>query len=135
MKQRITIEQLNELTDEQMKRLREWWYPNNVRLYDQYAIRYKYDDVMRFEPAIYLGDYFRSEKPSTIFDDVRVGEALPLLSIGQMIEFIHFKRKRISIDTSEFGWEVVARTGDEASASIQEELCDALWETVKRIIE
>ncbi len=29
MKQRIAVEQLNELTDEQKKRLREWWKPED----------------------------------------------------------------------------------------------------------
>lgn len=37
MKQRIAVDQLNELTDDQKDRLRDWYYPENVRMYDQYV--------------------------------------------------------------------------------------------------
>lgn len=111
MKQRITIEQLNTLTDAQKKRLREWWKPQT-------------------------GDFFQHESGWDITTQRLVPDDsdLPLLSIGQMIDIIKKQKRRVSITTYESGWEAIARNGDKAIASIKEELSDALWVIVKDII-
>jgi hypothetical protein len=123
MKQRITIEQLNELTDEQKKRLREWWKPQE-------------------------GDFIISDKDSRIriigkpnnnsatqffpralngyeCDIIILKTCLPLLSIGQMIELT----ESTNIIKYNGGWAL-----DDDAVEFHDELCDALWEAVKQIL-
>ncbi|MNW43601.1 hypothetical protein D3C74_208060 [compost metagenome] len=82
MKQRITAEQLNELTEEQKERLCE------------------------------------------------ANKTIPL-TIGEMIELLNDENKRVSIEYSNGEWEVVAHS---KHASINPELCDALWGVTKKIL-
>ncbi len=71
MKRRITIRQLNELSEEQKVRLREWWKPEHGDLV--------YDTDLKNVQCIYPYDiYLRG-----FFEEV-----LPLLDIGQMIELL-----------------------------------------------
>ncbi|KIL35857.1 hypothetical protein SD71_10710 [Cohnella kolymensis] len=76
MKQRITKIQLREISDEQKEQLREWWNP-------QYGDAYYYPkvDSTGHVPSGYLG---------WELDDMKT-RVLPLLSIGQMIEFLETK--------------------------------------------
>lgn len=84
LRQRIYPEQFGELSDEQKINLRNWYYPNKVRLLDQYI----YFDRGELCKTAYYGDYFLDNKPSELFNHFNECEALPLLTIGQMIEFI-----------------------------------------------
>lgn len=106
MKQHITIKQLNELSDKGKERLRKWWKP-------QFG-----DFAMENEGwhEITLGGL-------QAFDLERQAEERrnchPLLSIGQMIEFLtdhDFKEQ----------WLMFSRP---------EELCDDLWEVVWEVLE
>lgn len=134
MKQRITINQLNELSVEQKGRLREWWKP-------------KYGD---FFSNGYWSNIIQSEEDGSIrcvttdhdgcYDYERKVDCLPLLSIGQMIDLIGEKLDRIS---SPYGneshiepgqWKVWMRSGGFWDGET-EELADALWEAVKESLE
>lgn len=113
MKQRITIEQFNELSEEQRKRLREWWKPSYG------DINYCPNDDFG-ESVVLKGD-----------EDIFTKNVFPLLSIGQCIELLfdlgcdvdmdHGKLKVLSDDYLElecgkFNW------------------CDPLWEAVKQTL-
>ena len=139
MKQRITPEQLNELTDEQKKKLREWYYPEKVRLLDQYI----FHENGELRKTAYYSDYFFDDKESDLTRHFRECKALPILTIGQMIELI------TSLDPSQFlfeyrynFWSVQASgTTQCGGVAIDRswqfddlELCDALFEIVKQTL-
>lgn len=121
MKQRITVEQLNELTDEQKERLREWWkpqtgdwcYPVNDEGYSDYC-----------DHGIVIGDVVH-DFPHGDFSPISYYSCLPLLSIGQMIELT----ESTNIIKYNGGWAL-----EEDAISFHDELCDALWEAVKNIL-
>jgi hypothetical protein len=132
MKQRITAEQLAELTEEQKERLREWWLPKRGDLYvfEGYElVQIEYcDRTVEDKPFIGLRDGD---------NDKTYNKYLPLLSIGQMIELLH--TKSISVYGGIVGNKagVGASPGDyfyEGFDYEAEELTDALWEAVKRTI-
>jgi hypothetical protein len=129
LKQRITVEQLQELTEEQQQRLREWW-------------------KREFGDVFYITDYKNNKEAQLqvldrswqlIVKEYRK-EFLPLLSIGQMIALIESKDDCINITKlltdidhkSLWGWEVVLRHLRNRNDDI--ELCEVLWQTVKEIL-
>lgn len=133
MKQRITVEQLNELTEEQKARLREWWQPEEGDIIFAPSNEYVgplYDD----------NEYFRYDHTKTIwgygFPDSRIKRAMyPLLSIGQCIALLGEKVNDIippwSPHNSEPNeWQVYSGDGFWDS----NELIDALWEAVKAVL-
>lgn len=120
MKQRITIDQLSELSDIQKIYLREWWKP------------LRYDWIRNCKGAesviIYIEEDGRIEDDDCIYD--HLGEdmlALPLLSIGQMIQYLSDISPPI-MEFKEGKWEVF----HDGPSFISIELTDALWEGVKR---
>lgn len=121
MKQHITIEQLNELTDKGRERLREWWKPKTL-------------GELFYDPE----HGYVAWNPSTPMK-MRIAEVepLPILSIGQMIEFLG--QKTIEIDAYEQRWDSWAvGVWERDGMSIRHEsseLCDALWEAVKEVLE
>jgi hypothetical protein len=117
MKQRITIEQLNKLTHEQKERLREWWNPN---VGDFILLTNGEEFVLSFTP------------PEHLYNTYKLEGNLPLLSIGQMIEFIQEKKPLKSISKARFDkWTVNIET---STLGYKDELCDSLWETMTRIL-
>lgn len=112
MKQYTTIEQLDELSDKGRKALGRWVDEKSYWIYKQ------------------VGSFDRLPKPYL------KGE-LPLLSIGQLIEFL--------LDAKSKGTETLlgelssSRWGERGKYDIRwfkdEELCDTLWADVKRILE
>ncbi len=123
MKRRITVEQLQELTEEQQQRLREWWKP---QLYDVF-IEILIDDEI-IEGSIERETY----EPSK--------EALPLLDIGQMIELLEEKKMVTeSLDIKAPKgliniYSVWYGNGDFPKKYESKELCDALWQAVKQVL-
>jgi len=113
MKRRITVEQLQELTEEQQQRLREWWKPEHGDWYLQYWI----DD----EPSLLIYD------SHTYLDDM----FLPLLDIGQMIELLNNYDCDTEMQSAGNMWYVMVGGHINTQA---EELCDALWQAVKQIL-
>lgn len=102
MKQHITEEQLNELSEKGKERLRKWWKPK------------EYDLYMNEEGEV-----------SSVWcceDDVTSTD-MPLLSIGQMIEFLN-----------EYG-EIYLGTVKIITWEPTQELFDVLWQSVKEVLE
>lgn len=127
MKQHITIDQLNELSDKGKERLREWWKPSEGNLY---AVKSKNSEYVE---CLVLQAWIRGE------------ESLPLLSIGQMIEFLDWKDMQFYLVPTKGGrynkdtrgrWGVQDGDYENAGKSFfAESLCDTLWEAVKEILE
>lgn len=91
MKQHITADQLNELSDKAKEKLREWWS----------------------------------------------SEGKPLLSIGQLIEFLDIYENNFEFEKMHGYWEI-RRKLDLDYYQVKEtaqELCDALWQAVKEVLE
>jgi hypothetical protein len=130
LKQRITVEQLNELSEEQKNRLREWWKPKIANEFVHYV------DVP--------GHIGADEHVIDEFDKLLNGgrdqdkDILPLLSIGQMIEFLESKKPTLHIDKhlkqgmmKKDRYDVFQQG---AGTSRGATLCDALWDAVKKAI-
>lgn len=129
MKQRITVEQLNELTEGQRENLREWWKPR-------------------------AGDYFEaltSNPLNRVINEVNSGgnwldtngmgwmkqDCLPLLSIGQCIEFLNDRTAEQPLGYNDAGCFYTVQIGPRGAGEgigsqyVGEELIDALWSAVK----
>ena len=104
MKRRITVEQLQELTEEQQQRLREWWKPT------------AWDVIVVYHGMGMKVTNVYNEMVST---DKKV--CMPLLSIGQMIEMLQLYK-----DKDIFKYHDIDIT--------DENLCDALWSAVKQVL-
>lgn len=101
MKQHITPEQINELSFKAKKAYEEWYKSH----FDIWSNRiYVYED----ENGVTQSD-------------------LPLLSIGQMIEFLYDHRPIKGNKTCY----LPESFGDEYGLPYPEEMCDDLWEAVK----
>lgn len=130
MKQHITSEQLNELSSEQKEKLTKWWKP-------EYGDWIKHiEEGCCDEEHLYHEDNDEGGGVGNNYnhriDDPKL-EYLPLLSIGQMIEFLDDQYKNgnkfsLSIERSVNGW-FLYESGDDCL-----ELCDALWSACKSII-
>lgn len=106
MKQNITIEQLKELSRDGNQKLLKWW-------------KWSKNDLCYFTDTQHVGMWSGSPQGGTVY---------PLLSIGQMIEFLfdHLEQpKRLYFnDMQHLGLDDVPL----------DNLCDALWEAVKEIL-
>lgn len=120
MKQRITFEQLQELSDEQKKRLWEWWE------YNPGDIVVDFIDEGKSVFSLSTNDS-RQFRPSPT--------QYPLLTIGQMIEFLDPDGRTIFAFCN-----MIAAEPPIYEASVNGEqfyganMCDALWEAVKQIL-
>lgn len=127
MKQHIIIEQLHELSEKGRERLRKWWNWEKRDLF--------YCFIQKKTWAI--GE-FNWEKTKDI--DHPCEKDLPLLSIGQMIEFLGEKKKDIHIERTDsvdvwtistcYDYDKEWKFGED-----KKELCDALFTAVKEILE
>ena len=130
VKQRITIDQLNELTDEQKQRLREWWKPQGSDIY--------YNTHFKTSNSIRVNEYTNIEAGNIQNSLEGQNWLRPLLSIGQMIELLQDKVACFNMsnmfartDNSSIGLGVFKPKSFDIRA---DELCDALWETVKKLL-
>jgi len=146
MRQRISVEQLQELTEEQKEKLREWWKPkagdtvfiiNQKVGCDNKAIITDWDNKKQF--GICYFNCFDDFGLRYYDIDLYGKENLtPLLSIGQMIEFLDdhvdgFDLHKFDIygfaeDYKLNLWGHIENTFDSY------EPCDALWKAVKEIL-
>jgi len=121
MKQVITAEQLQELSEEQKERLREWWFKH-----------------------IKVGDVFIVDGKVLKDGDVTIGPN-PLLSVGQCIELLQEKCPNGIAFHNDWGeiWTVLAQDtqNDDPPDSFisrviaeDHDLIDALWEAVKAVL-
>lgn len=139
MKQHITIEQLNELSKNGQEKLKEWWKPQL-----DHIVAYKnYDQGV---PLYLVVD--NDMRSGWSFDQAMEGViVLPLLSIGQMIEFLdehnHFSPKgnivgivKEYVGSDEYWWGLKYEAyNDKMVMNSDKELCDALWEAVKEVLQ
>jgi len=117
MKQVITKDQLLELSEKGKGKLREWWKP---QLGDKFVQKH-YNEIKKkvIEQVFVECDgwhcsYCEGDKPFSGKLDY------PLLSIGQMIEFLGEQRFNLMFD------------GDFIK---NEDLCDRLWEAIKQVLK
>jgi len=135
MKQHITIDQLNELSDKGKEKLRKWWKPDirdwrMVTCIGTKHFEFKYENFMKPEDEANK-DYIKWIK----------NNGLPLLSIGQMIEYlkkecIKYPDKFYKMDNQVYS--LMLAMSDIRKINVidwQGELCDSLWEAVKENLE
>ncbi|GCL73273.1 MULTISPECIES: hypothetical protein [Paenibacillus] len=108
MIQRITAAHLQQLSKEQQEKLREQWHPEEG----------EYIFYSGQEEMIYYMGGFHKEK------------ALPLLTIGQMLAYLHQYDSYIRIDKIYEEW-LIKTSSLEVKGR---ELCDALWNAMKLIL-
>jgi len=131
MKQRINIDQLQELTSDQQNKLRDLWKPKQ---YDYVAYTYEYYEKLITNEVVIKGLYNNDPNFVEEVSDLE-GEyvfpkcnCLPLMNIGQMIEILgndwydelficQFYHNEYYVENSYDG-----------------EFVDALWEKVKYIL-
>lgn len=142
MKQRITVEQLMELTEEQRANLRKWWQP---QLFD--VITTMDEDTTSFHET---NTFCVTSIEDGLLIDVRFDailfkeDSLPLLSTGQCIDYLGDILISLKLDTC--GWVIeskgmITRKCDSCGTeekfectderSYYEEPIDALWELIK----
>ena len=153
MKQHITIDQLNELSEKGKERLRKWWKPRRgdmcyVKGYDKPVITLITEDGEEVWGK--EGKKTREWEKST--EGQMVGYpsdmlTFPILSIGQCIEFlVEQTPKRLGQDMAGgeyFGrvvWSFMELLDNEWEVNGEKyykskELCDALWMAVKEVLE
>lgn len=113
MKRRITVEQLQELTEEQQERLRGRWKPECYDVYWTSAFEDSCNIVLTDEYGNVNG-YVKNNMEL----------CLPLLDIGQMIELLQNNLYTKPISTK----------GPMYFSTANINLCDDLWEAVKQVI-
>lgn len=123
MKQRITVEQLQELTDDQKLKLREWWKP-------------EVGDLFAYEGekglSEHLWDVISNRNDMVMSNEQRY---FPLFSIGQMIKLadpIRMEFKNWEYDDIKRDEWVVELIGGWIYHNV--DLCDALFEAVKQVL-
>jgi hypothetical protein len=127
MKQRITAEQLNELSQKGKDKLRDWWRPEEGDWYC-HTKKTKQYTILNSNDSDWGMDYYQGDKPRK--------KDLPLLSIGQMIEFLDDNNeKSIFFDWEKYLDVSVYPDGEIAFEITPKGFCDALWEAVKEVLE
>lgn len=136
MKQNITPQQLSQLSDKGIERLREWWKPNNFDLF--YDIEDTTHDIVTPENIDKLKDW---------------KDIYPLLSIGQMIELLEDEWMRICVFNKSIlpiyyrkgSWSIEKlcikheyfpcyEQGCTNNTDSSRELCDTLWSACVEIL-
>lgn len=156
MKQHITPKQLNELSEKGKKRLRRWWKPRDGDIFRFGGEELKWEAIV-CDDTRKMCDW---EKKITN-EEYENEPIYPLLSIGQMVEFLSEKKEEehlLITDGLDYffqevdiggkkskKWKIqVASTDDyigKAGISangfviIKKQFCDALWKAVKEKLE
>jgi hypothetical protein len=129
MKQQITLTELRELTDDQRARLRVLWKP---RTGDICYPMEKPEYDLSYDYSIVLGNMIH-DVPDGDFHPIghAFKDYLPLLSIGQIIEFLNSDLEEMSFDPENNQWVVKYK---ETYLS-HPELVIALWGVLKHLME
>lgn len=122
MKQKITTDQLNELSEKGKERLREWWGRDKQKYGDLFIYNGNGEGL--------IGGVDEEGDPYRGLLDL---DAMPLISIGQMIEFLDEHGKFINIWRGlREDWLIVINDDTHIA---KPELSDALWEATKECLE
>lgn len=128
MKQHITIEQLKELSEKGKEKLNDWWTPK------------EFDIFVHFDnKRLYSVSAINAVEIHEIGKDVYELH-MPLLSIGQMIEFLQ-EKTNTDMDTlnNKFIQSKVMAVNHFVVGKVyiayKDNLCNALWEAVKEVLE
>ena len=162
MKKNITVNQLNELSEKGKERLREWWKPKEGDwVYTTWREFGSKGEFVIFEDKTDDDGLFIDYSNEDFYpnaDSISENKLLPLLSIGQMIEFLDEHNNLYAINSPQKGelnkgdlqhknddkfwndrdmanpydWQVEKNS---VGSFNSKELCDALWEAVKEILE
>jgi hypothetical protein len=156
MKQHITVEQLNELSDKEKKKLQKWWTPyygNEVACEKRTWIGINgIHGHKNYLPSILLANAICNCQQN-LRENKK--DHFPLLSIGQMIEFLENKfgkgmgiygypaNHSPKVPNGGYAIKIIPEENDVGIfgsrdgylSEGQEELCDALWEAVKEVLE
>ncbi|MNW38174.1 hypothetical protein D3C74_152340 [compost metagenome] len=124
MKQRITVEQLKELTGLQQEHLRELYSPEE----GDWFYRSTGEDTEFYGSVMYHDD-----SGVELFEPEKID--LPLLSIGQMIQLLNPESSTIFTFNS---WPntnpPICEISVNGKTFYEKNICDALWESVKKIL-
>jgi hypothetical protein len=122
-KRRITAEQLDELTERQKVALRQWW---------------------NWQEGDFFFDPYQNPRQASIrvvCEDWQPGlDSLPVLDIGQMIQFLQMQRPgHVEYQNmyDESLWRVYAKGMWREFPALfdDDELCNQLWQAVKTVLE
>ncbi|ODA39313.1 hypothetical protein [Desulfosporosinus sp. BG] len=123
MKQRITADQLQQLTTEQQDKLKEWWKP-------------KFSDLFAFEE--YCDEHLfdaEDEENLKLFNVKIKPFSLPLLSIGQCLSLLEPCAPVLGMKYGEHSlWNLEIWIGGDHRIFTEKEPVDALFEAVKFIL-
>ena len=141
MKQNININQLNELSSKGKKRLRKWWEPSQG---DFHVFNWNLDSRKPKDYGLDMVHDCGSVEARRENDD----DSLPLLSIGQMIEFLYDNNIQIVFTSNDTAQVSTAPNGhfslayfDQSNPSpklnenTRNEVVDLFWEAVKEVLE
>jgi len=121
MKQRITPEDLKQLTPEQQERLRELWQPKHYDVFYYKGNEHVIDGDVVSEKDI-------ASSKNEFINQVNL---LPLLSIGQLLKLLYSHSCDNQIESAGAKW-FVGCGGHINAEGI--ELVDCLWDAVKSIL-
>ena len=132
MKQHITLKQLNELSKKGKEKLRKWWKPEWWHLFiwtkeGQKGIQGDGGMDRKVENILWT-NYITTPKEDNpaykyLVDHKNKGWILPILSIGQLIEYLY--ENKVEVEDLEM------LTFDDSTPFI----CDSLWELVKEHLD
>ena len=126
MKQHINQEDLNQLNQKGKDRLREWWEPKK-------EVGNIFVDKVWNKPYLEKESKVECDQWHCSYCEGDSGEstkyALPLLSIGQMIEFLDEKKGYIQGSRHLV---IPTIASDEIDPNT---FCDFLWEEIKEVLE
>lgn len=140
MKQHIDVKQLQELNEVQKKKLQNWWVPNKGDFYGELEFNYScpQDGYLEcgsdfcprcgrkvIEKSFYQLNFIHYD-PANVLCKFSTND-LPLLSVGQMIEFLA-EHQGDSLDI--YIW----NDTEEPVCNSMGGVCDALWKMVKEIL-
>lgn len=141
-KRRITPEQLDELTDEQKAKLREWWEPFAGDWYFGEPVHFLSDKGVNREWLITNGrtdtGWYRHSKYDAPPDAPKplCESALPLLGIDQMIQFLQENGACWANNGCGCAWGIRLHNNyrEIVCEMDGESLCDQLWQAVKAVL-
>ena len=129
MKRRISVEDLNQLTEEQKQKLRDWWKPADGDWFYGCHGDCKEDEcpcsfhrAKEFILSPYIVD--SGHYGASLSESPHSKDALPLLDISQMIELLLEKEPRHDFDI-DFA---------HCNFTKEDEICDRLWGEVIKVL-